>query len=62
MDTQKRYFVVRVNKYPGDYTGRFYAYAVVDDERANSVVSSKYDTREQAQAECDRMEAERRIT
>lgn len=44
----KRYHVVRVNAFIGDYSGRHLAYAVADRERANIIISQKYRDHESA--------------
>ena len=48
MSDDKRFHVVRVNRYPGDYSGQFMAYAVADREQANRVISQKFNNHEAA--------------
>lgn len=54
----RRYVVVRVDKYLGDYTGRYLAWSVADRLQANRCVTDKYDSQAVAQTEADRLEAE----
>lgn len=56
-EAQWRYVVVRVDKYLGDYTGRYLAWSVADRQQANRCVTGKYDGQQDAQAEADRLEA-----
>jgi hypothetical protein len=50
-----RFHVVRVNGVIGIYDGRFLKWAVADREQANRIVSDKFSTRDEAQAEADRL-------
>jgi hypothetical protein len=54
----KRFRPVVVGKYLGDYTSRFTCWAIADGANANRIYDSrKFDTREQAQAHADTLNA-----
>lgn len=55
---QPRFVPVRVDKYLGDYTGRYLAWAIADRQHANRTVSRKYDSYTECAEAARRMEGE----
>jgi hypothetical protein len=54
MVTTDRYHPVVIGRIIGIYDGRFQCWSIADHEHANRTTGEKYDTYEQAKAECDR--------
>lgn len=59
MMTGDRFHPVRINRYIGDYTGRYLCWAIADREQANRVCTAdRCVTRAEAQTIADRMNAQ----
>ena len=51
-----RYHSVQISRFIGEYTGRFLCWAIADHDNANRIATSeRFDTIEEAQQVCDRM-------
>lgn len=55
----KRYRPVTIDRYIGDYTGRFTCWSIADSTQANRTNGEKFDTYEQAKARADELNKER---